>query len=150
MSKIGIFVGTFDPFTIGHDSIVRRVLPLFDQLVIGVGYNERKQAMYSLEERIIAIQQLYINEPKIEVRSYNDLTVDFARREGAQYIIKGVRSIKDFEYEREQADINRQLTGIETLLLIAEPNKANISSSLVRELIHFGKDVSEFIPKRQS
>jgi len=150
MSKIGIFVGTFDPFTIGHDSIVRRVLPLFDQLVIGVGYNERKQTMYSLEERIIAIQQLYINEPKIEVRSYNDLTVDFARREGAQYIIKGVRSIKDFEYEREQADINRQLTGIETLLLIAEPNKANISSSLVRELIHFGKDVSEFIPKRQS
>lgn len=150
MSKIGIFVGTFDPFTIGHDSIVRRVLPLFDQLVIGVGYNERKQTMYSLEERIIAIQQLYINEPKIEVRSYNDLTVDFARREGAQYIIKGVRSIKDFEYEREQADINRQLTGIETLLLIAEPNKANISSSIVRELIHFGKDVSEFIPKRQS
>ena len=147
MSKIGIFVGTFDPFTIGHDSIVRRALPLFDQLVIGVGYNEHKQTMYSLEERITAIQQLYADEPKLGIRSYSDLTVDFAHREGAQYIIKGVRSIKDFEYEREQADINRQLSGIETLLLIAEPDKASISSSLVRELIHFGKDVSEFIPK---
>jgi len=145
----GIFVGTFDPFTIGHDSIVQRALTLFDQLVIGVGYNERKQTMYSLEERITAIQQLYANESKIEVRSYSDLTVDFAHRENAQYIIKGVRSNKDFEYEREQADINRQLSGIETLLLIAEPDKANISSSLVRELIHFGKDVSEFIPKKR-
>ena len=150
MSKTGIFVGTFDPFTIGHDSIVRRALPLFDQLVIGVGYNERKQTMYSLEERITAIQQLYANEPKIEVRSYKDLTVDFAHREGAQYIIKGVRSIKDFEYEREQADINRKLSSIDTILLIAEPDKASISSSLVRELIHFGKDDSEFIPKKQS
>lgn len=146
--KTGIFVGTFDPFTIGHDSIVRRALPLFDQLVIGVGYNEHKQTMASIEERVEAIKSLYASEPKISVEAYSDLTVDFASRVHAQYIIKGVRSVKDFEYEREQADVNRQLTGIETLLLFAEPHLASISSSVVRELKHFGKDVTSFLPKK--
>ena len=144
--KTGIFVGTFDPFTIGHDSIVRRALPLFDQLVIGVGFNERKQTMFSVEERVETIRSLYANEPKISVEAYSDLTVDFASRMQAQYIIKGVRSVKDFEYEREQADVNRQLTGIETLLLLAEPQLASISSSVVRELKHFGKEIDEFLP----
>lgn len=146
--KTGIFVGTFDPFTIGHDSIVRRALPLFDQLVIGVGYNEHKQTMASIEERVEAIKSLYAQEPKISVEAYSDLTVYFASRVHAQYIIKGVRSVKDFEYEREQADVNRQLTGIETLLLFAEPHLASISSSVVRELKHFGKDVTSFLPKK--
>lgn len=146
--KTGIFVGTFDPFTIGHDSIVRRALPLFDQLVIGVGYNEHKQTMASIEERVEAIKSLYAQESKISVEAYSDLTVDFASRVHAQYIIKGVRSVKDFEYEREQADVNRQLTGIETLLLFAEPHLASISSSVVRELKHFGKDVTSFLPKK--
>ncbi len=144
--KTGIFVGSFDPFTIGHDAIVRRALPLFDRLVIGVGYNERKLYMYTQDERIEAIQQLYANDPRVEVKVYNDLTVDFARREGAQYIIKGVRSVKDFEYEREQADINRRIGGVDTLLLYADADVASVSSSLVRELIHFGKDVSGFLP----
>lgn len=148
MMKKGIIVGTFDPFTVGHDSIVKRALPLFDQLVIGVGYNERKQTMYSIEERVEAIKVLYADEPKISVEAYSDLTVDFAARVGAQYIIKGVRSVKDFEYEREQADVNRQLTGIETLLLLAEPHLSSISSSVVRELKHFGKDVTSFLPKK--
>ena len=94
--KTGIFVGSFDPFTIGHDAIVRRALPLFDRLVIGVGYNERKQYMYSQDERIRSISRLYTNDPRVAVKVYNDLTIDFARREGAQYIIKGVRSVKDF------------------------------------------------------
>jgi len=146
--KTGIFVGSFDPFTIGHDSIVRRALPLFDQLVIGVGYNEHKQSMGSVEERVDAIKALYAHEPKISVEAYRDLTVDFAARVQAQYIIKGVRSVKDFEYEREQADVNRQLTGIETLLLFAEPQLASISSSVVRELKHFGKDVSSLLPQK--
>ena len=144
--KTGIFVGSFDPFTIGHDAIVRRALPLFDRLVIGVGYNERKQYMYSQDERIRSISRLYTNDPRVAVKVYNDLTIDFARREGAQYIIKGVRSVKDFEYEREQADINRRIGGIDTLLLYAAPDMASVSSSLVRELIHFGKDVSDFLP----
>lgn len=148
MVKTGIFVGSFDPFTIGHDSIVRRALPLFDQLVIGVGYNEHKQSMGSVEERVDAIKALYAHEPKISVEAYSDLTVDFAARVQAQYIIKGVRSVKDFEYEREQADVNRQLTGIETLLLFAEPQLASISSSVVRELKHFGKDVSSLLPQK--
>ncbi|MCD8203498.1 MAG: pantetheine-phosphate adenylyltransferase [Prevotella sp.] len=145
--RTGIFVGSFDPFTIGHDSIVRRALPLFDRIVIGVGVNERKKYMYSTSERVQAIATLYKDEPKIEVKEYDDLTADFVQRVNAQYIIKGVRSIKDFEYEREQADINKQLCGVETILLYAEPQYESVSSSLVRELIHFGKDVSMFLPK---
>ncbi len=143
----GLFVGSFDPFTIGHASIVRRVLPLFDHIIIGVGVNERKKYMLSAEERVKRIKRLYADEPKIEVKAYSDLTIDFARREQATYIIKGVRSVKDFEYEREQADVNRLLSGVETIFLYAEPQLSSISSSMVRELQHFGRDISEFLPK---
>lgn len=139
-------MGSFDPFTVGHAAIVRRALPLFDRIVIGVGVNERKRCMYSVQERTDRILALYSNEPKIEVKQYSDLTIDLARREQAQYIIKGVRSVKDFEYEREQADINLRIGGIDTLLLYAEPQFESVSSSLVRELAHFGRDISEFIP----
>lgn len=143
----GLFTGSFDPYTIGHDNILRRALPLFDKIVIGIGVNERKQYMLTADERLDNISKIYASEPKVEVKTYNDLTIDFAKRVGAQYIIKGVRSVKDFEYEREQADINRQLLGIETLLLYAEPQYANISSSLVRELRHFGRNADEFLVK---
>ena len=143
----GLFVGSFDPFTIGHDSIVRRALPLFDHIIIGVGVNERKKYMLSAEERVRRIKRLYADEAKIEVKAYSDLTIDFARREQATYIIKGVRSVKDFEYEREQADVNRLLSGVETILLYAEPQLSSISSTMVRELQHFGRDISEFLPK---
>ncbi len=145
--KTGLFVGSFDPFTIGHDSIVRRALPLFDHLVIGVGVNERKNYMFGTDERVAAIASIYAHEPRIEVKAYDDLTVDLAQREGARYIVKGVRSIKDFEYEREQADINKQIGDIDTVFLYAEPQYESISSSMVRELIHFGKDVKEFLPQ---
>lgn len=144
--KTGIFTGSFDPFTVGHDDIVRRALPLFDRIVIGVGYNERKKTMFTPDERVAAIAALYAGEPRIEVRSYSDLTVDFARREQAGFIIKGVRSVKDFEYEREQADINRRIGGVETVLIYADPKFSSVSSSMVRELMHFGHDVSEFLP----
>ena len=144
--KTGIFVGSFDPFTTGHDAIVRRALPLFDRIVIGVGVNERKRYMFSAEVRTGRIAALYVSEPRVAVKAYNDLTVDFARREGAQFIIKGVRSIKDFEYEREQADINRKIGGLDTVLFYAEPQFESVSSSMVRELMHFGKDASEFLP----
>ena len=132
--KTGLFTGSFDPFTIGHQSIVARVLPLFDKIVIGVGVNERKKYMYSAEVRVKEIAELYADNPKVEVRAFNDLAVDFAHREGAWFFVKGVRSVKDFEYEREQADINRMMGGIETLLVFAEPQHASVSSSLVREL----------------
>lgn len=143
----GLFVGSFDPFTIGHDSIVRRALPLFDHIIIGVGVNERKKYMLDAEERVMRIKRLYADNPKIEVKAYSDLTIDFARREQATYIIKGVRSVKDFEYEREQADVNRLLSGVETILLYAEPQLSSISSTMVRELQHFGRDISKFLPK---
>ena len=148
--KTGLFTGSFDPFTIGHQSIVARVLPLFDKIVIGVGVNERKKYMYSAEVRVKEIAELYADNPKVEVRAFNDLAVDFAHREGAWFFVKGVRSLKDFEYEREQADINRMMGGIETLLVFAEPQHASVSSSLVRELIHFGKNAEMFLPKRKN
>ena len=145
--RTGIFVGSFDPFTIGHKSVVDRVLPLFDRVVIGVGVNERKQYMLTVEERVAAIRQLYAGDERVVVESYSDLTVDFAQRHGAQFVVKGVRNVRDFEYERDQADINRRLTGLETLLIYAEPGLDSVSSSVVRELNHFGKDTSMFVPK---
>lgn len=146
----GLFVGSFDPFTIGHESIVRRTVPLFDRLVIGVGINESKNCMMAAAERRDKIAALYAEDDRIEVMTYSGLTADFAQSIGAQYIVKGVRSVRDFESEREQADINRMLTGVETLLLPAEPSVASISSSVVRELMHFGKDVAEFLPKKEN
>lgn len=148
--KIGVFVGSFDPFTVGHDSVVTRALDLFDRLVIGVvGDQVHKPDMQPAEQRMQAIQELYANEPRIEVKPYYGLAVDFAKAEGAQFIVKGVRSVKDFEYEREQADVNRQISGIDTILLFAEPQYSSVSSSIVRELQHFGRDVSEFLPKKK-
>ena len=148
--KIGVFVGSFDPFTVGHDSVVARALGLFDRLVIGVvGDQVHKPDMAPATERMQAIQELYTNEPRIKVKPYYGLAVDFAKAEGARYIVKGVRSVKDFEYEREQADINREISGIETVLLFAEPQYSSISSSVVRELQHFGRDISEFLPKKK-
>ena len=141
-------MGTFDPFTIGHDSIVRRALPLFDRLVIGVvGDNVHKPGMSPAEKRIKIISELYQNEPALEVKPYYGLAVDFAKAENAHFIVKGVRSVKDFEYERDQADINRELSGVETILLFAEQQYSSISSSMVRELQHFGVNVSEYLPK---
>jgi pantetheine-phosphate adenylyltransferase len=149
MTKTGIFVGSFNPFTIGHDSIVRRALPLFDRLVIGVvGDNVHKPDMPSAEERMAVIRELYADETCIEVKPYQGMAMDFAKAEGAQFIVKGVRTVSDFEYEQWQADFNRRLGGIETILLYTEPELASVSSSALRELQHFGVDVSEFLPKK--
>lgn len=148
--RTGIFVGTFDPFTIGHDSIVRRALPLFDRLVIGVvGDNVNKPNMRPAQERLAAIVSLYRDQPAIEVKTFYGLAMDFAKSEGAQFIVKGVRSVTDFEYEQWQADFNRRLGGIETILLYTEPQLASVSSSALRELSHFGVDVSPYLPKPQ-
>ena len=149
MIRTGVFVGSFNPFTIGHDSIVRRALPLFDRLVIGVvGDNVHKPDMPSAEERMQAIRELYANEQRIEVKPYHGLAMDFAKAEGAQYIIKGVRSVSDFEYEQWQADFNRRIGGIETILLYTEPELASVSSSALRELQHFGVDITPFLPHK--
>ena len=144
--RIALFPGTFDPFTIGHKSLVERGLTCVDEIVIAIGINEKKKTYYTLEQRIEAIRRLYADEPRVRVISYSGLTVDVAQREKAQFILRGIRSVIDFEYEKSIADVNRQLTGIETLLLFTEPAYAHVSSSVVRELLHFGKDVSPFIP----
>lgn len=144
--RTAVFPGTFDPFTIGHDALVRRALSVVDELYIAIGINTEKRTLFPLEERIGRIAALYKDEPHIHVVSYEGLTTDFAQTIGAQFIIRGVRSAIDFEYERNIADINRMLTGIDTLLLISEPQYAAISSSMVRELAHFGKDVSSYLP----
>lgn len=150
--RLGVFVGSFDPFTIGHKNIVDRVLPLFDKVVVGIGVNANKKTMLTPEERAESICNLYADDARVVVKSYSCLTTDFARTMATEYdaecvyIIKGVRSLRDFEYERDQADINRQLSGIETLLLYSDPLLSAVSSSVVRELHHFGKDVSAFLP----
>ena len=150
MIRTGVFVGSFNPFTIGHDSIVRRALPLFDRLVIGVvGDNVHKPDMPPAMERMEAIRRLYSDEARIEVKPYHGLAMDFAKAEGAQYIIKGVRSVSDFEYEQWQADFNRRLGGIETILLYTEPELSSVSSSALRELQHFGVDVTPFLPQKK-
>ncbi len=146
--RTAVFVGSFDPFTVGHDDIVRRALPMFDRIVIGVGVNVRKKYLFGADVRVKDIARVYADEPKVEVKSFDGLAVDFAREEGARFIIKGVRSVKDFEYEREQADINRQISGVDTVFMFSDPRYSSVSSSMVRELLHFGKDVSEFLPER--
>ncbi|MCH3994732.1 pantetheine-phosphate adenylyltransferase [Prevotella cerevisiae] len=147
--KTGLYTGTFDPFTTGHQNIVSRILPLFDRVVIAVAVSNRKHTQEEIDERVRNIQGLYENEPKVKVVSYGDLTIDLAKREQASYIVRGVRNIRDFEYEREQADINKQLGGIETLLLFSDPELGSVSSTLVRELWYFGHDAHEFLPKKK-
>lgn len=146
MKRTGIFTGTFDPFTIGHDSIVRRSLPLFDRLIIAVAVSKLKNTDEEVAQRVDEIKAIYRDEGRIEVKAYSDLTIDMARREGAQFIVRGVRSIKDYEYERTQADFNRKFGNLETVLLFAEPGLESISSTLVRELKYFGHNVDEFLP----
>lgn len=146
MPRVGLFTGSFDPFTIGHDDIVRRTLPLFDKLVVGVGVNTGKIAMLGVEDRVAAIRRVYADEPRVEVVAYDDLTADLARRVGARYVVRGVRSVKDFEYERDMADLNRRLGALETILIMAKPEYAAISSSAARELSLFGKDISWMLP----
>ncbi len=145
MKKV-VFPGSFDPFTRGHQSIVNRVLPLVDEVVIAIGVNEGKHQEFPLDERVASIKRLYANEPRVSVVTYRGLTMDLCREQGAQCIVRGIRSVQDFEYERNLADCNRKLSGIETILLFSEPEYAMISSSAVRELLHYGKDITDFMP----
>ncbi len=145
--RIAIFPGSFDPFTIGHHSIVERALPLFDKIVVAVGMNSGKHSLLSDIERLEAIRRLYASEPRVEVITYSGLTVEAAEQCGAHFILRGVRTVKDFEYEKTLADVNRRIIGLETVLLYTLPEYGSISSSIVRELISFGRDVSDLLPK---
>lgn len=144
--KRAIFPGTFDPFTIGHYDIVLRGLDLFDEIVIGVGINQTKKTFFTIEKRLEMIRQAFANEPRVKIKSYDDLTVNFAKQEEASFILRGVRSVSDFEYERTIADANRQLIGIETVILNTNPAYSFISSTVVRDLLFYDKDITQFLP----
>lgn len=142
-----LFPGSFDPFTIGHADLVRRALGLFPQVVVAVGYNEQKSGWIPVAERVRALQDFYRDESRVKVVSYTGLTVDLAKQLGIRCILRGVRSTKDYEYELDIADINHRLSGIETVVLFADPHLASLSSSVVRELAHFGRDITEWLPQ---
>lgn len=148
MYKKAIFPGTFDPFTIGHEALVRRGLTFLDEIIVAIGINDSKKSAFSTEERLAAIRKLYSGEPRVKAMTYSGLTVDFAIEQNATLILRGIRSSSDFEYEKLIADVNRKVAGIETVLLITEPEYAHISSSVVRELMRFGRDVSDFLPQQ--
>ena len=144
--KIALFPGTFDPFTRGHLSLVDRGLQLVDEIIIAIGINLEKKTFFPLEQRIEMLIRLFDSNPKVKIQAYNGLTVDFAKKTGARFILRGVRSVADFEYEKNIADINREIAGIETFVLFTEPEFTHISSSVVRELLTYGKSVAAFVP----
>ena len=144
--RIAVFPGSFDPMTVGHWNILQRALPLFDQIIVAVGINTDKQCRQSHDERIAHLKELFRDTERISVASYSGLTVDFCHEHGAKFLLRGVRNMADFEYERNIADINRTIApDIETVILFADPQYAAISSSMVRELQNFGKEVKDFI-----
>ncbi len=145
--KIAIFPGSFDPFTIGHADVVERALPLFDKIIIAVGENINKKTLFPLEERLEQIRKAFANHPNVEVQAYTGLTADFAREQNANFILRGVRCVADFEYERNMAEANKALTGMETILLYTSPHLAYISSTLVRDLYTHGKDITYLLPE---
>lgn len=147
-SKIALFPGSFAPFTKGHFSIVKRALPLFDQIVVAVGSNSEKTEYFSLQERVEWIENVFQDEPKVSVARYEGLTIDFCQKQGAQYILRGLRDSHDFKYEKGIAQMNRAMkAGIDTIFIITEPELSHISSSLVRDVVKNGGDVSQFVPE---
>ncbi len=148
MKRRAVFPGSFDPITIGHFNIVERAKQLFDQIVIAIGINESKKYYHPLEERVNYLKALYKNDPQIEINAYSGLTVDFCKTEDANFIVRGLRSTTDFEYEKNIALFNRQLNpSIETIFLMSAPEYSHISSSIVREILKHGGDAERFIPK---
>jgi len=145
-----LFPGTFDPFTRGHQDLVERALQFADEVIVAIGENANKQPCFSLDERKAQIADAFGNDPRVSVCSYSGLTTQLAQQVGATAILRGVRSVHDFEYERDMADVNRRLTGIDTVLLMADPKLAAVSSSIVRELIKFGQDVTDFLPEKKA
>lgn len=146
MIKKAIFPGTFDPFTIGHESLVRRGLQVVDEVIISIGVNDTKKNYFSIDQRISMITDLYKTNLKVSVCSYDCLTVDFAKQIDADFILRGIRSVNDFEYEKTIADMNRKISGIETIVLFTEPEITHVSSTIVRELLRYGHDVTDFVP----
>jgi pantetheine-phosphate adenylyltransferase len=146
MLKITVFAGTFDPFTIGHQDIVNRALPLFDKIIIAIGVNEEKQPMFSLEDRMKIISKPFVNNEKIIIETYSGLTGDFCKKNNAQYLIRGIRNSVDFQYENDLARANKELFGLETVFFMTNPTLSHISSSLVRQLYKNKGNYLNYLP----
>jgi len=148
MKKIAVFPGTFDPFTKGHENIIARALPLFDQLIIAIGIHSQKQPLFTKEKRLKMIGDLYTQEPRIIVDTYEGLTIDYCRKVGAQYLLRGLRTAADFEYERAIAQINRKMEpSIETVFLLTIPEYTPINSTIIRDILRHGGDAKPFLPE---
>ena len=148
MQRICLFPGTFDPLTLGHVDIINRSLNLFDKIVVGVGMNASKAPMFSGEQRLLWIKEIYKNEPKVEGALYEGLTVNFCKQIGARFILRGIRYVSDFEYEKTIADANRTMdANIETIFLTGEPKYTSVASTIVRDILRNGGDASPFLPE---
>jgi pantetheine-phosphate adenylyltransferase len=148
MKHIAIFPGSFDPFTIGHESIVARALPLFDKIIIAIGYNSEKQQFFPIEKRIQWIQEAFENNPKIEVEAFSGLTVEYCKTKNAKFILRGLRTAADFEYERAIAQINKKMVfDLESIFLLTTPEHTPITSTIVRDIIRHGGDALQFLPQ---
>ncbi|HPY66963.1 MAG TPA: pantetheine-phosphate adenylyltransferase [Bacteroidales bacterium] len=147
MKKIAVFPGSFDPFTIGHEGIVRRALELFNEIIIAVGANALKKSYYSLETRKEMIAKVFSDEPRVKVDHYEGLTVDYCVKKGAKYILRGLRTAADFEFERAIAQVNKALkSDVESVFLLTIPEHASVTSTIVRDIIRSGGDASQFVP----
>ena len=147
MQRICLFPGTFDPVTLGHTDIIDRALPLFDKLVVGIGRNINKEPMFSEEQRLEWLREIYKEEPKVEAVVYDGLTVDCCKKVNANFILRGIRYVNDFEYEKAIADMNRSIAdNIETVFLTCLPQYTSVASTLVRDVLRNGGDVSQFLP----
>ena len=145
--KIAVIPGSYDPITFGHIDIIRRALPLFDEVIVAIGINSQKKNLFSLDERIRWIQEIFKDEPKVKVDHFEGLTLHYCQKVGAKYLIRGIRNATDFDYERTISQIHNTIaTDLETLFFIAKPELSHISSTIVRELILGGGDISAFVP----
>jgi len=146
MKNIAVFAGTFDPFTIGHQDIVNRALPVFDTLIIGIGVNDEKKTLFSNAERVEIINKLFFCHEKIIIESYTGLTGEFCRNKGAKYLIRGIRNVADFQYESDLAQANKEIFGLETVFFMSAPTLSHVSSSLVRELFKNKGNYQNYLP----
>ncbi|MCQ2374977.1 MAG: pantetheine-phosphate adenylyltransferase [Salinivirgaceae bacterium] len=145
--KIAVFPGSFDPFTLGHYSVVTRALPLFDTIIIAIGTNTAKNCFFNIDERIELIEGVFANNNKIKVQAYDGLTVDFCREVGATFMLRGIRTVTDFEYECAISQMNQFMQpGIESMFLLTTPDLSPVNSTIVRDILRYGGDVSQFVP----
>jgi len=148
MKKIAVFPGSFDPITIGHESVVQRALELFDKIIIAIGHNDNKKAFFPLPVRLSMITEVFAGNPKIEVTHFEGLTVDFCKRVGAKYILRGLRTSADFEFERAIAQVNKVMySELESVFLLTLPEHTSINSTIVREILRYGGDARKFLPQ---